>query len=348
MDDLGTLRDRIRDIDSRIIQLLAERNNTAKAIGGLKKEKNIPLRNRAVEEEVLKHYITEAENASFPKDAAERVCKALISCSVETQSLILRKKCEKNVSVIGGNGKMGKWMRSYFESLGSNVNIVDVSVGKMDDVKDSDIVVISVPISSVAGVIRDADRICKKDALIFDIASIKSPFITELRKIAERRKVCSVHPMFGPSAMSMADRNVMVCHCGSDEAVAEAKEIFSNDDVTPLIVNVERHDELMAYSMSFAHAANITFFTVLKNSGIPIGDLKDAGSTTFLNTLGTSVPVSRENASLYREIQYLNDHAGNMWEVYEASLLEVKDAALSDDPKEFERIMERGKEYLTE
>ena len=348
MTDLGTLRKKISDIDSKIIELLTERANIAAAVGAVKSGSGIPLRNADVETEVLERYLKVAERSSFPRDAAERICRAIISGSVEIQSSILRGRCEKNVAIVGGNGSMGKWMQRYFKSLGSGVSIVDVSVGSMDDIRDSDIIVISVPISSIKGVLKDVDRLCKDDALIFDIASVKSPFVRQLRNMAKKRRVCSVHPMFGPSAASMVERNVMICDCGNADAVAEAKRIFSNDGVIPLVTAVERHDVLMAYTLSLAHAANIAFFTSLKNSGMSADELKGAGSTTFLNTLRTSVPVSRENASLYHEIQRMNDNAEDMWDVYERSVREVRDAALSEDKEAFVRIMDEGKKYLTD
>jgi len=222
---------------------------------------------------------------------------------------------------------------------------VDVT-GKIGDAKDSDIVVVSVPISETGKILETLDGICKKDALIFDIASVKSPFIPILRRMAACRKVCSVHPMFGPSAVSMLGRNVIVCDCGNAEAVAEADLLFSNDDVAPVITSVERHDELAAFAMSLVHAAHITFVNALRNSGIPFSDLSGASSTTFTDTMKVSASVINENSSLYHEIQNMNANAADMWDVYERSLKEVRDASLSGDKKAFAGIMENGKRFL--
>jgi prephenate dehydrogenase len=216
----------------------------------------------------------------------------------------------------------------------------------MDDVKDSDIVIISVPPSAIAGSLKKADEICKKDALIFDISSIKSPFVKEIRELAERRKVCSVHHMFGPSAPSMMNRNVVVCDCGCKKAAAEAAELFDNEGSNIIFTSIERHDELMAYVLAFAHASNIVFFTTIKESGIPFDELNGISSTTFRKCLNTCIPVSEENASLYHEIQRLNVNAEDMWYIFEKAVKEVREASLSDDPERFAEIMESGKEYL--
>lgn len=344
--DLGSLRKRIEDIDREIIGLMIQRNDTARMIGELKKEHDIPLRNMGVESAVIERYRDLSEGSSLPKDVAEAVCKILISSSVDIQSEILKKRFEKRVVIVGGSGKMGKWMRGYFEGLGTDVTVIDVSVGIVEDLKDADIVVISVPISSVGLILEQADRLCRRDTLIFDIASVKSPFASKLKEMAKHRKVCSLHPMFGPSALTMIDRNVVICDCGCKEAVTEAKDIFSSSGPNIVVTDVERHDELMSYVLAFAHASNIVFFTALRDSGIAFDELKNVGSTTFNNTLNASVPVSRENASLYHEIQTLNINTEEMWNIYEKAVLTVKEASLSKDPDIFEKIMEYGRKYF--
>jgi chorismate mutase/prephenate dehydrogenase len=167
----------------------------------------------------------------------------------------------------------------------------------------------------------------------------------KLREMAEHRNVCSVHPMFGPSALTMVNRNILICDCGSKKAVSAAKELFA-DGANIVVTDIKRHDELMAYVLAFSHASNIVFFTVLKDSGISFEELNNAGSTTFNSTLRTSVPVSHENASLYHEIQRLNMNAEEMWKVYETALKEVKEASLSNDPERFAELMASGKLYL--
>ncbi|MCL2607370.1 MAG: prephenate dehydrogenase/arogenate dehydrogenase family protein [Methanomassiliicoccaceae archaeon] len=348
MNDLDTLRKMIGDIDSEIIRLMIKRNDVAGIIGEVKIRNDIPLRNKDVEKEVIERYLKLSENSSLPADVAEFVGKALISASVDLQYSLPRKRIEKNVTVIGGKGKMGQWISGYFEDRGSVVNVVDVSAGSMNDAENSDIVVISVPIPSAASVLKEAERVCRKDALIFDISSVKTSFSSVLKDAAERRKVCSVHPMFGPSSRSAVDRRMIICDCGNNEAVSEAAEIFSDEGMDIIITGVERHDELMSYVLALAHASNIVFFTALRSSGIPFNELKSAGSTTFDKMLGTCIPVSGENASLYHDIQRLNVSTEKMWTVFEKAFGEVKDASLSNDPERFTELMELGKKYFEE
>jgi chorismate mutase/prephenate dehydrogenase len=254
--------------------------------------------------------------------------------------------CRKKISVIGGRGKMGQWMLRHLSAMDASVNIIDIGEGSIDDARDSDIVIISVPISCVRRILGDLDRICRNDTLIFDISSVKSPFAGDLRKMAEYRRICSVHPMFGPSAQSLEGRTVVICDCGCAEAASEAKALFAADGVNIITTSPERHDDLMSYVLAFAHASNIAFFTVLRESGIPFGELKNVSSTTFGKCLDACIPVSGENAELYHSIQKLNLGTGEMWDIYENALKKVRDASLSDDPKMFIDLMDKGKKYL--
>ncbi len=346
MKDIEHLRKEIEDIDAKIVELMIERNDVAGEIGLLKNELGSPLRNLDVEKRVIERYRSMAENSSLPPDVSESVCRILINSSVELQSALVGKRCDKKVTIIGGSGGMGQWLQRYLGRMGAEVNIVGRSVGRMEDAESSDIVIISVPPSAIGPTLKKVDQICKKDALIFDISSIKSPFAEDLRDLAKRRKVCSVHHMFGPSAPSMLDRNVVVCDCGCKEAVSEAADLFDNEGSNLVFTSIERHDELMAYVLAFAHASNIVFFTALRESGIPFEEFDKIASTTFKRCLTAAIPVSEENAPLYHEIQNLNCNVEDMWNVYERALKEVKRASLSDDPDMFIEIMEKGKEYF--
>jgi chorismate mutase/prephenate dehydrogenase len=346
MRDIEELRKKIETIDTQIVELIIRRNDVAKEIGSIKNKLGLPLRNFDVEKKVIERFRRMSENSSLRPDVSETICRILIESSVELQSTVLKKKCEKKVTIIGGTGGMGRWLQGYLGGMGAEVNIVGRSTGSMDDMKDSDIVIISVPPSAIGQTLKKADAVCKRDALIFDISSIKSPFVKEIKELAMHRKMCSVHHMFGPSITTMLNRNVVVCDCGCREAVSEAADLFDNEGSNIIFTSIERHDELMAYVLAFAHASNIVFFTALRESGIPFDELNAISSTTFRKCLNTCIPVSEENAPLYHEIQFLNDSTEHMWEVFEIALKDVKAASLSNDPKKFIDIMESGKDYL--
>ncbi|MDR0524138.1 MAG: prephenate dehydrogenase [Candidatus Methanoplasma sp.] len=253
------------------------------------------------------------------------------------------------ICIVGGCGKMGGWMARLFERSGHSVSIVDPASGNglaLDAAAGCDAVAVSAPISSVGGILAELDGICG-DQLIFDVSSLKSPFAGALRDMGGRRRVCSVHPMFGPGEASIHGRNIIVCDCGSAEAMDMAEDLFGGRGAIFTRMPVEDHDRHMSYVLGLSHAVNIAFFTVLERSGIPFSVFENVASTTFGKSIDTNRSVALEDPSLYYEIQHLNSGREDMWREFSDAVDAVRRASLSDDPSEFRELMDRGRAFFT-
>ena len=289
-----------------------------------------------------------SENGLDPS-AMKDIAQSVIRQAVDAEASLVSAQGPKRISVIGGAGKMGAWTASLFRKSGHDVNVIDPASGNgltVKDCADSDIIVISVPIHSVDKVLKDVDGVAKKDALIFDLSSLKTPFISTLKELAKRRKVCSIHPMFGPSARSMYDRNLIICDCGCNQAVNEVKELFDNRGGNIRIMPVEEHDGYMSYVLGLTHAVNIALFTVLDRSGHSFSDLKTVSSTTFNKGLDTNRSVAREDPLLYYEIQHMNGSRDRMWSLFSDAVRDLMEASKDDDSSKFVAIMNNGRTYF--
>lgn len=346
--DLETLREEIRKRDLEIIRLISERTALAQDVARTKMETHRPLRNIPVEEKVIERYVNEGKAKGLSEDVMKNVASALIAEAVESESRLMKKNVGR-VAVIGGAGKMGKWMSDLMTENGSSVVIIDPAVnnGKtISDCSDCDVVIVSVPIHLTESILKELDSICRKDTLIFDLTSLKTPVTDILKDLASKRKVCSIHPMFGPSAKSMFNRNLIVCDCGNRDAVNEVISIFDDLGGNIRVMDISEHDSYMSYVLGLTHAVNIALFTVLDNSGYTFGDLRTVASTTFNKGLDTNVSVATEDPMLYYEIQHMNSHRDEMWDLFTKAVDDLKKASLSDDPKEFVSIMDSGRKYF--
>ena len=234
---------------------------------------------------------------------------------------------------------------------GHSIDVIDPASGNgrtLKDCADADIVVVSVPIHATASVIRELDGICRDDALIFDLTSLKSTIVDILREMSGRRKVCSIHPMFGPSARSLSGRNLIVCDCGNGDAVKEVTGLFAGRGGNIRTMEIEQHDEYMSYVLGLSHAVNIAFFTVLERSGITFSDMQTVASTTFRKNMDTNASVGLEDPLLYYEIQHLNDNRDGMWKLFSKAVKDLREASLSDDPSKFVELMQKGRNYFSE
>ncbi len=349
--ELTEIREEIGDIDRQILDLTRRRLELARMVGEDKVRTGAAVRNIPQENRVIDRFRGFALENGMNPVYAEALCRTLMQESIEVQAALPRPAdVSRHIAIIGGYGKMGRWMADHLRSAGHRIDIIDPSSGNgltVDDAKWADIIIVSIPISRTGSMLRKLDEICKPDALIFDLASLKSPFIDVLKEMGGRRRVCSIHPMFGPSAGSMYNRNVLVCDCGNPEAMKDALDLLSNHGADITTMPVDKHDVYMSYVLGMSHAVNIAFFTALERSGIPFEEMRTVASTTFQKLMDTNKSVALEDPYLYYEIQHLNSSRENMLKEFNKAVNDVVDAALSDNPQAFKELMDRGREYFT-
>ena len=340
MENDGLMTD-IRRKDLEIIRLMAERNKMAQSIP-----------DDMVAE--LSKRTSELYSSSGPESGLESsVCIRIAEAVNESASIRAFTSSDlppMKVAIVGGAGKMGEWTSRFLSASGHDIMVVDPASGNgltLDDCGNADAVIVSVPIHATEGILRKLDSVCREDALIFDLTSLKSPMIETLRDMASRRKVCSIHPMFGPSAKSISGRNLIVCDCGNQEATETASKLFEGRGGNIRIMPVEKHDEYMSYVLGLSHAVNIAFFTVLDRSGIPFRDMQGVASTTFMKNLDTNTSVALEDPMLYYDIQHLNAHREGMWKLFCDAVRDLKAASLDSDPAKFVELMENGRNYFS-
>ena len=353
MDDLDEMRKRIASLDREIMSLVAERMEVATRIGEAKIKAGLPIRNLPVEEEVIERFTTMGAKQGISRETSEQICRALIREAVETQSMIPLRQEGKNVLIIGGQGKMGRRMRDLFSERGHDVRYNDLVIGtdaeymSLDEGLDwAEAVIIATPISEVDGMLRKV-MAKGREQLVFDISSLKSPFIGTLRRATSKGcRFCSVHPMFGPDTRSVFDRHILLCDCGSSDAVEEARGLLEGGGALLIDVDLEEHDLLMSYVLGLSHAANIVFFNALVRSGIPFDRMIAVASTTLRKQMDTTIDVAMENPYLYYEIQSMNANSEETWRNFYKSVEDVMNTIIDGDESAFIEIMRAGRAYF--
>ncbi|MDR3075143.1 MAG: prephenate dehydrogenase/arogenate dehydrogenase family protein [Candidatus Methanoplasma sp.] len=343
----SALSEEIRSIDRDIMDLIHKRTCLAERIGRMG---DMPEKDTETEVDVTGTHPESSGYINIDAGILEQIAKAFIGEAMDQEHTVPSDTYSKKVSIVGGAGMMGRWMERFLSKRGCEVRIIDPASGNgltLENTSESDIVVVSVPIYAADGILKELDSICRNDALIFDLTSLKTPISKTLTGMAGRRKVCSIHPMFGPSAESVRGRNLIVCDCGSGEAVDEAVSVFGGMGGNIRVMPIEKHDEYMSYVLGLSHAVNIAFFTVLERSGIAYEDMRTVASTTFMKNMETNMSVASEDPRLYYDIQHLNDFRDVMWEMFSDAVDDIKKASRDEDPTEFIKIMNAGREYFT-
>lgn len=344
----------IAAVDREIVRQVRKRLRLAREIGDVKRRAGIPIRDFAVEKEVLDRVSKECERLGVEPEVGQRIARLLIRASVQTQEeLFLPESGEARILVVGGAGRMGRWLCDFLVSRGHQVEVCDPVKTRYPDVElgraaDADFVILATPISKTPEILRQVIEF-RPSGVVFDISSLKSPLEPSIQRArAAGVRICSIHPMFGPSAVLLSGRVVAVCDCGDKEAAKRARSLFEGTALRIAEFPVGVHDRLMAYVLGLSHLVNLVAARALTLSGAEFKELSSVASTTFRKVVATAAEVVSENPALYFEIQNLNPHSAEVASLLGKAVRELEDAAISDraDAKEFERLMLEAREYF--
>ena len=356
---LEELRGRLAAIDRELLALVARRQALATEIGEAKRRAGRPTRDFDQEREVLERARATAAGLGASPQLAEQILLLLIrsSLAVQEQERVVATGggSGRRVLVIGGAGKMGRWMVRFLDAQGFAVEVADPAgpvpgFAHHADWREAGVghefIVVAAPLRMTNDIlVALAER--RPPGIVFDIGSLKSPLRAGLDALAAAgARVTSIHPMFGPDTRLLSGRHVIFVDVGSAEATAAARALFAPTMAIGVDMDLESHDRLVAYVLGLSHALNIAFFTTLAASGEAAPKLAQLSSTTFDAQLHIAGAVAEENPHLYFEIQSLNAYGAESLDALHAAVERLRAVVRAGDEAGFAALMERGRAYL--
>ena len=345
-ENLDNVRERIRQIDLELIAHAAERSRLVKQVGEIKRRKNIATVDYSQERAVLERARVAAEQHGLDPNVAQDLLARLIHASVTAQDQeSLRFSAAgvgKSAVIVGGAGRMGKWMSRFLSAQGFQVGSLDPAgtpdenAWSRDALHSADFVVCSTPPAATAQLYASWIAHPPKGVVV-DIASIKTPLIEPIRALQKAGvRVASIHPMFGPSIVLLRDADVVICDTGDTDATEAVEKLFKPTTANIVRLPLVDHDRVMADLLSLAHATAIAFSLALPQSEHPVR------STTFLALETLAAAVVRESPDVYYEIQARNPFSGAAIERLRAAIDRVATAIASKDSTAFAQLMGEG------
>jgi chorismate mutase/prephenate dehydrogenase len=359
MKSLEELRARLDVLDRELLQLVAERQSISTEIAAVKRATGQSTRDFGREREVLLKARRDAEALGVPASVGEEILQVLIRSSLTTQErarvAAQGRGSGRRALVIGGAGKMGRWVADFLASQGFAVTIADpggappgyehVADWTQGDVSH-DFVVVATPLK-IANEVLQSLAARRPPGIVFDVGSLKTPLRTGLDALrAAGCKVTSVHPMFGPDTELLSGRHVIFIDLGSAQALEEARALFASTMASQVVMSLDEHDRLIAFVLGLSHALNIAFFTALAESGEAAPRLARMSSTTFDSQLDVATRVAAESPELYFEIQSLNAYGEEPLVALRSAVERIYRAVHEHDAASFVALMRQGDEYL--
>ena len=203
----------------------------------------------------------------------------------------------KKISIIGVNGRMGKWFANYFNKMGfevvgfdTNETIKEKFIIKANSligaILKTDYVLLCTPTKNTPEIIRLIAKEMKHGSYLIEISSQKSKTAQTLMKTPNKINPICIHPMFGPGTKKIDGKNIIII---------PIKDVKKELDATKLLfpkanfvtIDASEHDKKIAVILGLTHLINIAFANILaKDEKISLTE-KMSGSTFKIQKIVT-------------------------------------------------------------
>lgn len=177
----------------------------------------------------------------------------------------------RQITIIGGHGRMGRLFREQLLAEGHKVNILEQEDWEYAEqlLNNAELVVVSVPIKYTVDVIKRASKHLSSNTALCDITSIKTqPYQAMLTQ--HTGPVMGLHPMFGPSIKSFCSQKVVVCPGRHHESFQWLLDFLENQGAELITCTPEEHDRMMVYIQATQHFCRLSLGVFLAKSNIDL------------------------------------------------------------------------------
>ena len=267
------------------------------------------------------------------------------------------------VAIIGGAGKMGRWLSGFLLEDEFRVTIadtdeksladaglqlgVDIAGNNIDALKDADYILLSVPIEGFEEVLKEIGPHVQSDQVVIDITSTKERPIDLMHRYIENGRILGAHPLFGPGAGSIANKNVVLTPTDDEEA-ALADKITTYLEAKGARVSrmtPQEHDETMSLVLGLSHFIALVAADTLLSSG-EIRPMETSGSSTYKVLLTLIESVLSEDPELYASLQMNFPKVSDYENLFREKTGEWADLVAGKNRQEFAERMKALKNKL--
>ena len=218
---------------------------------------------------------------------------------------------DKEIAIVGVNGKMGKWFANYFHKMGFKVKgfdtnneikekFIDKAHSLVSCILQIDYVLLCTPTKNTPEIIRLISKEMKRGSYLIEISSQKSKVHQTLLKTPSKVNPICIHPMFGPGIKNIKGKNIIIVPIkDAQKELTATKLLFPGANF--VTIDATEHDKKIAVILGLTHLINIAFANILaKDEKISLTE-KMAG-TTFKAQRIITESILTESAELIETI----------------------------------------------
>jgi len=266
------------------------------------------------------------------------------------------------IAIIGGSGNMGRWFARYLLKEGMQVVITGrnheklLSAGKelgvpiatnIDAVKQSDVIIISVPLDNFESVVKEIAPHTNKQQIIIDVTSLKSRPVEIMHRYITEGSVLGTHPVFGPGAKDVAKQNIILTPTNKYESALadKIKKLLDTRNANVSIMTPQEHDEMMTVVLGLTHFIAIVSADTLLSFN-KFQEMKKIGGTTFKVLYTLIESVISEDPQLYASLQINFPNINNIEILFHTNTEIWADMVRKKDKQGFAKRMNLLRERL--
>ncbi len=308
---LNPQRNRIDEIDEKLLDLLAERREIVHEVIDKKIENRLPIFAPKREDEKTEKFRQMAANKDLDPDWAEDFLRMIMASSRDSQSSKQFPRVTeepKHILIVGAKGGMGSLYSRIAEQTGHKVHKIDKhNWHELEEIAPTlDLAIVSVPINKTVDVIERLAPKLTKDTILADFTSNKTDPIAAMKR-AHDGPVLGLHPMHGPDVDNLSKQLMVVCPVRDDEAsqwVIEQSKLWGMRVVE---ADAEKHDHVMHMVQGLRHFVALLHGSFMKTYDLKPQDILDYSSPIYRAELMMTGRIFAQSAELYADIVFANE-----------------------------------------
>jgi prephenate dehydratase/prephenate dehydrogenase len=246
------------------------------------------------------------------------------------------------ISIIGGNGGMGKLFSSLFIESGHDVVSHGRSTNNWNEIKNSNVIIISAPKEAFGEICKKIKPFIKNQ-LVVSFSSYMTDDEESLNTL--KADFVFIHPLFGPDIKNLEDKRIVITPT-ENKLIRELEKVFKKHKMNVLNITIEKHDKLMLYVQALSQFNSLALAKTLRESGFTKKELDDAATITFNLNKGVIDRLVIQKPELWADIQFSNKDFDNLLNEHLDSIKDLADITKRKDLQEFIEDFNKTKEFF--
>ncbi len=227
-------------------------------------------------------------------------------------------------------------------TLAKRIGAVDIGSLTLSVIKDADLVILAMPVSSILSLAPEISAIIKKDCLVFDVGSTKAKIVRQLSGLfpffvgthplagSEKRGVSNARPDLFRNSLCI----ITPVNNTDTAAVSKVKRLWSILGAKTLIMRPVQHDRILGF---VSHLPHVVAFSLMNS--VP-GKFLKFSPVSFKE----ATRVATSDSALWADI--IMDNRENVLKAIvklQKSMEDIKSAVKKNNPAELARIFQKAK-----